>query len=179
MRQTSVRVRPSGHTWRRAWRTRVILVIAGATAVSGACTTPAFTGYAGRAELMDGLTGIASVSTGDRHSCALRTDGTALCWGSNRYGEFGNGQSGLPYYTLKPSPVSGLNNAVSLSTGLDHTCAVLSDGTAECWGANADGQLGSPNPTNPLLPTPVPGLSNAVAIAAGAQYRASRDREGV
>jgi alpha-tubulin suppressor-like RCC1 family protein len=152
-----------------AWRGRVILLIAAAMAVSGACTTPAVP-LPGRAELILGLTGIASVSTGDQHSCALRTDGTAVCWGSNRFGEFGDGHDGIPTYTLTPTPVTGLTHAVSLSTGLDHTCAVLSDGTAWCWGANAQGQLGNDTLSSSLLPTKVTGLTNAVAIAAGGHY---------
>ena len=60
-----------------------------------------------------------------------------------------------------------MTNAVSLSTGLDHTCAALSDGTASCWGANAQGQLGNGTLSSSLVPTPVAGLTNAVAIAAG------------
>ena len=36
------------------------------------------------------LTGIASISAGDRHSCAVLTDGTVRCWGWNQYGQLGN-----------------------------------------------------------------------------------------
>jgi alpha-tubulin suppressor-like RCC1 family protein len=117
------------------------------------------------------LTNVVSVSTGQRHSCALKADHSAWCWGSNRAGEFGDGNTGIQTYTLTPTPVSGLTNAVSLSTGVDHTCAVLDDGTAECWGANARGQLGDGNaPTSSLTPTAVSGLTNAVSIAAGGQF---------
>ncbi len=152
-----------------AWRGRLILLIAVAVAVGGACATRLH-GFPGRAETMPGLTGIASISTGDRHSCALRTNGTAVCWGSNRFGEFGNGHEGIDAYTIAPSPVIGLTDGVSLSTGMDHTSATLSDKTASCWGANAQGQLGDGTLSSSLLPTPVAGLSNAVAIAAGGRY---------
>jgi alpha-tubulin suppressor-like RCC1 family protein len=47
-----------------------------------------------------------------------------------------------------PTVVSGLNNVRSISAGHRHTCAVLEDGTASCWGYNSNGQLGDGNPSN-------------------------------
>jgi alpha-tubulin suppressor-like RCC1 family protein len=119
---------------------------------------------------MEGLTSVESVTTDERHSCALRTDGTVRCWGSNRAGEFGDGQTGIQTYITKPTAVSGLSNAVSLSTGVDHTCAVLSDGSGACWGANDRGQLGNATQSPSLTPTAVSGLNNAVSVAAGDQF---------
>jgi hypothetical protein len=48
-----------------------------------------------------------------------------------------------------------------------HTCAVLSDGTARCWGYNAYGQLGDNTTDERHTPVAVSNLSNAVAVAAG------------
>jgi len=47
-----------------------------------------------------------------------------------------------------------------------HTCAVVADGTARCWGGNASGQLGDGTTTNRSVPTAVSGLTNAVATDA-------------
>jgi alpha-tubulin suppressor-like RCC1 family protein len=154
-----------------AWRKRIVLVVVGAVAMSAACTPTPPDPYVGREQVMYGFTNVTAVTTGQRHSCALRTNGTVWCWGSNRAGEFGNGQTGIQTYTLTPNPVTGLTNAIAVSTGVDHTCAVLSGGTAECWGANARGQLGDGNaPTSALTPTAVSGLTNVTAIAAGGQF---------
>ena len=59
-----------------------------------------------------------SVSAGSLHSCGVRTDGTAVCWGSN-----GDGQPAAP---------SG--SFISVSAGSLHSCGVRSDATAVCWG---------------------------------------------
>ena len=52
----------------------------------------------------------------------------------------------------------------------DHTCALLSDGTAKCWGYNGYGQLGDGTTSNRYIPVSVSGLTNAVAIASGAYH---------
>ena len=59
-----------------------------------------------------------SVSAGDNHTCALRTDATVACWGWN-----GNGRA---------TPPEGEFTAVS--AGGEHTCGVRADGAVVCWG---------------------------------------------
>ncbi len=43
----------------------------------------------------------------------------------------------------------------SMALGLEHTCASLTSGGAECWGANDKGQLGNGKSANSLIPQPV------------------------
>ena len=69
-----------------------------------------------------------ALSAGLFHTCGLRLDGSAECWGDN-----GDGQV---------SPPSG--SFESLSTGGYHTCGLRSDGSAECWGDDDDGQATPP-----------------------------------
>jgi alpha-tubulin suppressor-like RCC1 family protein len=54
-----------------------------------------------------------------------------------------------------------------LSAGQFHTCAVLDDGTVQCWGRNDFGQLGDGSLTHRLSPVPVANLGTATSIAAG------------
>jgi alpha-tubulin suppressor-like RCC1 family protein len=112
------------------------------------------------------LGGVVTISAGDYHTCALLSDGTARCWGDNTFGQLGDGTAGT--HSTTPAAVSGLSNVVAIAGGYGHTCAVLNDGTARCWGWNDYGQLGDgASGTNRLTPVAVSGLGNAVAIAAG------------
>jgi alpha-tubulin suppressor-like RCC1 family protein len=83
---------------------------------------------------------MAAVSAGWQHSCAVTTDGEVWCWGSNQNGQVGAGTTVSVYQT--PTQVLGLTNAVAVSAGSRHTCALASDGNAWCWGDNNVGQLG-------------------------------------
>ena len=70
-----------------------------------------------------------TLSSGLSHTCALRPNGTAVCWGSNFRG--------------KSSPPQG-ERFISISSGSHHTCALRPDGAAFCWGDNDDGEASPP-----------------------------------
>ena len=57
-----------------------------------------------------------------------------------------------------------------LATGFSHTCAILDDGTVQCWGYNAYGQLGAGDQANRNAPVTVSNLGPAVSVAAGASH---------
>ena len=111
--------------------------------------------------------GVASLSSGGAHTCALTADSGAKCWGYNLYGQVGDGST---TQRKTPADVSGLvSGVVTISAGLTHTCALLTpSGGMKCWGNNSDGQLGDNTKTNRASPVDVSGLtSGVVAIAAG------------
>jgi alpha-tubulin suppressor-like RCC1 family protein len=105
------------------------------------------------------------VATGEYHSCALRADGTAQCWGANFKGQLGD-ETGVDRHV--PVEVHGLAGATQLAGGGAHTCAIVNGGTVECWGASKAYQLGDgtsdPHPT-PAATLPMP--SPAVEIGGG------------
>jgi alpha-tubulin suppressor-like RCC1 family protein len=110
--------------------------------------------------------GVSAAVAGDEFNCALMIDGTAQCWGLGEKGQRGDGT--FTQYTTQPSTVSGISTAVSLAAGYNHTCALLADGTMQCWGDNAQGQLGNPSVTiDTAVPVTVTGVTPA-AIAVGA-----------
>jgi alpha-tubulin suppressor-like RCC1 family protein len=85
--------------------------------------------------------GVTEISVGDRDSCALTGTGAVNCWGTNPYGEIGDGTT-----TGKTTPVevSDLSSGVmAVSTSGYSSCAVTSAGGVKCWGRNNVGQLGA------------------------------------
>ncbi len=56
--------------------------------------------------------------------------------------------------------------ATQVSTGAEYSCAVVTDGTGRCWGANGEGQLGNATRTDSSTPVTVAGLTGATTISA-------------
>jgi alpha-tubulin suppressor-like RCC1 family protein len=55
----------------------------------------------------------------------------------------------------------------TIASGQEHTCALLPNGTVECWGYNGDGELGNGTTNDSATPVAVSGLTGAIAIATG------------
>lgn len=103
--------------------------------------------------------GVASISVGGAGACALMQDSSVKCWGSNSVGQVGVGSDATVIST--PQTVSDIGNqAVALSTGQAHNCALLNDGSVKCWGRNIDGQLGNGSFTGSNTPVTVSELAN-------------------
>lgn len=107
-----------------------------------------------------------AISTAEHHSCAVTAAGAAVCWGSNRSRELGDGTR-MPH--AAPAEVVGLGADVRMiATGGSHSCAVTSGGGALCWGWNATGQLGDGSRTDRAAPVSVMNMgANAAALALG------------
>ena len=111
-----------------------------------------------------GLTsGVARISAGGSHTCAVTTTGGAKCWGLDTYGQLGNDASAASQAT--PVDVLGLTSGIaSISAGGNHTCAVTTTGGAKCWGRGDGGQLGNDVAVaNKATPVDVLGLTSGVA----------------
>jgi alpha-tubulin suppressor-like RCC1 family protein len=90
------------------------------------------------------------LTAGDYFTCARVTDGTIRCWGSNTFGELGDGHTGngsARPLVVVAGPGADSSNPLqrgrSVSAGSSTACAVLSDNTARCWGSNQSGALGT------------------------------------
>ena len=79
------------------------------------------------------------VSPGAQHTCAVRSDGSVWCWGSNQFGHFHPSERAE---FLTPTKLTTLDNITQVSASSYHTCALQADGRVFCWGLDAYGQLG-------------------------------------
>ena len=123
--------------------------------------------------------------------------GKARCWGENVHGQLGDNtttQATLPVivkYDSDPDPdnvvVSDLTGVDDVAVGGGHACALLSNTTVRCWGANGNGQLGDnstderhlavlvQNDDDPDVNTPLSGVSDLVA---GARHTCAQMNDG-
>src|SRR6185369_4092461 len=79
----------------------------------------------------------AAVGTGF-FSCATTDDGSAWCWGTNTYGQLGNGDRAEQRAPAQVQAPGGAYAAVA--PGNVSTCARTADGKAWCWGLGPTGR---------------------------------------
>ena len=118
-----------------------------------------------------------SITTGDKHTCALTTTGQAYCWGMNSYGQLGNNSttnSSIPVAVQMPSGVS----FQSIAVGYVHTCAITTQNKAYCWGQG--GRLGNNSTTSSSTPVAaqMPSGVSFQSITANSEYTCALTNEG-
>jgi alpha-tubulin suppressor-like RCC1 family protein len=126
-----------------------------------------------------GLSNMTALAAGSGFTVALLGDGTVRTWGTNDFGQLGDGSGGTESSTwakgVDDVAVSGLTGVKAISAANSHALALLDGGTVVAWGNNYYGQLGDGIPWDKekagenqgVLPKIVPGLTNVIAIASG------------
>lgn len=95
----------------------------------------------------DGLCGcVQAIAVGDRHTCAVKLDGSVWCWGDNMLGQLAAPMKMLD--SPEPLPIAGVTGVTQMIAARTHTCVVRDDGIPVCWGDNAA------NKVTPLDPAP-------------------------
>ena len=127
------------------------------------------------------LDGIATISSGRFHTCAITTGGNVKCWGRGNFGQLGNGgetSSSTPVDVQASSTENvPLGDIAAISSGDYHTCAVTKGGNAKCWGYGFYGLLGNGEVTSSSTPVDVHAsstenspLDGIVAISSGGYH---------
>jgi alpha-tubulin suppressor-like RCC1 family protein len=128
------------------------------------------------------LADVVDVAAGNGGTCAVKRDGSVWCWGANDAGQLGQGtndaqQHGAPVRVTLPP-------ASQVAYGAFHVCALLRDGTVQCWGTNMFAQCGvapamsearcdpGDGVTAPCVrrPRAVAGLTGVRALSAGRNH---------
>ena len=95
------------------------------------------------------------LTSGGYHTCAIASNKQIYCWGYNYYGQLGNGV----FFTDSRQPVQTLSGQIpagvypqSITSNVEHTCALASNNQAYCWGHNEYGELGNGTTSNANVP---------------------------
>lgn len=114
------------------------------------------------------LYGVRSIGSTSDFSCGINAAGRVICWGDNRRGQLGRGETSD---SEEPDEVLDLEGAVDLTVNSNGACAVLDVGTVWCWGSGLSGVLGNGSTQDSHTPVQVTGLTNAVAIESATSTR--------
>ena len=112
----------------------------------------------------------ASVSSSGVDACTVVHGGGAYCWGLNDHGQLGNNTTTNSATAVAVQGLPPKVTVAQIAAADDHTCALLSDETVQCWGSNDHGQLGNGSTSDSSTPVPVTGLTGAVAISVGHSF---------
>jgi alpha-tubulin suppressor-like RCC1 family protein len=124
---------------------------------------------------VSGLTGVTAIAGGGSHTIALKSDSTVWAWGSNSFGQLGDGTT---IDSSTPVQVSGLTGVTAIAGRDSHTIALKNDGTVWTWGDNRSGQLGDGTTTQRTTPVQVSGLTGVIAIAGGTWHTIALKNDG-
>jgi alpha-tubulin suppressor-like RCC1 family protein len=129
----------------------------------------ALPGGHGTPQRLPGLSGVVAIAASDRHTIALKDDGTVWTW--DWIGEGADSR-----YT--PVQISGLSGVVAVEAGGAHTAALKEDGTVWSWGWNRRSQLGDGTTETRSRPVQAKGISGVVAIGAGGSHTLALKSDG-
>ena len=128
--------------------------------------------------IVGGILNWSQVSAGAAHSLGVTSTGIAYAWGSNSFGQLGDGTT-----TTRASPVTvvgGITNWSQVSAGNFHSLGLTRTGVAYAWGGNSFGRLGDGTSVSKLSPvTVVGGITNWTQLAAGYSHSLGLTSTGI
>ena len=111
------------------------------------------------------------LSLGRGHSGVIAQDGSLYMWGSNYYGEIGDGTTEDRY---KPTKI--LDHVIAVSLGDCHSGAITQDGSLYMWGCNSFGQIGDGTTEDRYKPTKI--LDHVVSVSLGGYRSGAITQDG-
>jgi alpha-tubulin suppressor-like RCC1 family protein len=115
--------------------------------------------------LVRDLFNVVAIAAGTQHGLALKSTGTVVAWGSNRFQQLGGPG---PDWNV-PVAVGATARFISIAAGASHNLALTATGDVWAWGINLSGQLGFDTGTALVgAPRKLAGLAMVGEISAGA-----------
>ena len=152
-------------------------------------------GWGANGELGDGSTGykhyvttpqkimdnVVAVSCGYNYTAAIKADGSLWTWGSNDFGQLGNGGTGnyewdAPYQTV---PAKVMESVAAVSCGDFTTAIIKTDGSLWMCGSNYYGMIGngkSGSDANQLVPIKI--MDDVVSVTTSSAVTAAVQSDG-
>lgn len=124
----------------------------------------------------DGAATIVALAAGEQHSALLAEDGTVWTSGNNSDGELGFPESTGLLEAFAPVP--DVEDVVDVSAGSIQTFLLYADGTAEAFGWNGDGQLGTGGSGDRQFGPAAVQTAGLVALAASGNHTLAIDDDG-
>jgi len=118
------------------------------------------------------------VKAGEAHTCAIKSDNTLWCWGSNTAAAIGNGDENI-FVVFQPLQIGTSLQWQTLSVGNIHSCAITLDSDLYCWGHNTWGMAGV-NSTQSVVATPEQEITQNkwVNVSAGTRHTCAEATDG-
>ncbi len=93
---------------------------------------------------------VKQIAVGSNHTCALLNDSSLRCWGSDTFGQLGDGDNdenafGDELGEIPNTKAVAIADAAQIELGNSHTCVLTTTKQLRCWGSNTVGQLGYGN----------------------------------
>ena len=119
------------------------------------------------------LAGVVSVVSANNTNCAVLTSGGVDCWGSDQFGQLGDGVFTNAHHGRALSvPVIGVGGSGTLGGVVSVTgdgiqrsasgfCALLTSGGVDCWGEGGGGDLGNGTTVSSAVPVQVLGVGGS------------------
>jgi alpha-tubulin suppressor-like RCC1 family protein len=114
---------------------------------------------------------VTAIAAGGDHSLALTSTGQVYAWGSNIYGQVGDGTT-VSRDTPVPVAAPGGATITAIAAGTGHSLALTSTGQVYAWGFNASGQLGDGTTADrsTMVPVSLPTGTTITSIATGSSH---------
>lgn len=117
-----------------------------------------------------------SIVVGDGISLSICSSGKLNSWGSNTFGQLGNG--GTSSYSYVPVEVNSLTGVIAIASGATYFLALKNDNTVWSWGNNFFGMLGDGTTTNRNVPVQLTSITGIISINAFASHALALKSDG-